>query len=95
MNENKRSKEKEQWRKNEEKRSREEENERKTKEKQWNKIRSPIREEKRLYGKTGSLEDVLLTQKVQTDAEEINEETEDWMDLDETEEWKQYEIEEK
>jgi len=72
----------EQQRKNEHERSKEEEDERKTKEKQWNITRLPAREEKRLYGKHGSLEDVLLTKKVQTDAKETMKEIEDWMDLE-------------
>ena len=93
----KRRKEEEQQRKNEDEKSKKEEHERKTKEKQRNIKRLPVREEKHLYGKHGSLEDVLLTKKVQTDAKETMNENQEWIVLDdtneETEEWEQDETE--
>ena len=68
---------------------------RKSKKKQQNQRRLPIKKEKRLNEKSGNVEDGLLIQRKQTDAKNINKETKDWMDLNDTEEWKQYEIEEK
>ena len=83
MNKDKRKNKKELRRKNKERNRREEDNKERNKRKQWNKISHSIRKEKGFYGNTGSLEEVLLTHKVQND---VVREIKDWMEVEEIEE---------